>query len=113
MTFSKNGTAIVSAKSADVNITPPVFKADVSGIKDPDSYILGDADSDGIVAIIDATAIQRHLADLSTTSFDEDAADVDKDEKISILDATAIQRHLADLPTEAEGIGEVNSRKRS
>lgn len=111
VTFSKNGTAIVSAKSADVNITPPVFKADVSGIKEPDSYILGDADSDGIVAIIDATAIQRHLADLSTSSFDEDAADVDKDEKITILDATAIQRHLADLPTEAEGIGEVNSRK--
>ena len=68
--------------------------------------ILGDSDGDGNVTILDATGIQRHLASLTTTSFNENAADVDQDNKVTILDATAIQRHLADLPTNAKGIGE-------
>ena len=65
---------------------------------------LGDADGDGEVTILDATAIQRKLASLPTASFDEKAADADGDDEITILDATAIQRHLASLPTN-ENIG--------
>ena len=68
--------------------------------------ILGDADGDGNVTIFDATTIQRHLADLPTQSFIEDAADCDGDGSVTVLDATAIQRHLASLPTQAKGIGE-------
>lgn len=67
--------------------------------------ILGDADSDGKVTILDATCIQRHLASLPTTAYNEKAADADGDGKVTILDATAIQRHLASLPTHP-GIGE-------
>lgn len=73
---------------------------------EPESIILGDSDGDGNVTILDATGIQRHLASLTTTSFNENAADVDQDNSVTILDATAIQRHLADLPTNAKGIGE-------
>ena len=62
-------------------------------------YIVGDADTDGKITILDATAIQRTLASLSVEKFDEDAADADEDTKLTILDATAIQRHLAALPT--------------
>ena len=36
-------------------------------------YILGDADGDGEVTILDATTIQRHLASLPTDSFNTDA----------------------------------------
>ena len=61
-------------------------------------HILGDADSDGEVTILDATAIQRELAGLPVGSFNEKAADADEDKEISILDATAIQRRLAELP---------------
>lgn len=61
--------------------------------------ILGDTDLNGKVTIFDATCIQRHLAALSTNSFDEKAADTDEDGKVTINDATAIQRHLASLPT--------------
>lgn len=61
--------------------------------------ILGDTDLDEKVTIFDATCIQRHLAALSTNSFDEKAADTDEDGKVTILDATAIQRHLASMPT--------------
>ena len=57
------------------------------------SYILGDADGDGEVTILDATRIQRYLADL-TDDINEKAADVNGD-GIDILDATYIQRWLA------------------
>ena len=57
----------------------------------------GDADCDGEVTILDATAIQRTLAALSVTSFDITAADADGDGEVTILDATCIQRWLAGL----------------
>jgi hypothetical protein len=63
------------------------------------SAILGDADGDKIVSIVDATVIQRRLASLPTSAFIEEAADADEDGTLTILDATAIQRHLASLPT--------------
>lgn len=62
-------------------------------------FILGDADGDEVVTILDATAIQRHLASLPTKAYHEESADADEDKSITILDATAIQRHLASLPT--------------
>lgn len=71
----------------------------------PKSGILGDADGDGRVAIFDATAIQRKLANLKTESFFKDAADVDRDGSVTILDATYIQQYLASLPC-PEGIDE-------
>lgn len=59
-------------------------------------YKRGDADSDGNVTIIDATVIQRKLAELKVVSFKEKAADVDGD-GLDITDATKIQRYLAEL----------------
>ena len=59
-----------------------------------DLVIIGDADGDGHVTIMDATEIQRRLAEIPTPSFDEKAADVDGD-GVNILDATKIQRYLA------------------
>ena len=60
--------------------------------------LLGDSDTDGEVSILDATYIQRYLAELPIDKFDSDAADADEDGEVTILDATAIQRHLAGLP---------------
>ena len=61
---------------------------------------IGDVDGDGAVAIIDATAIQRHLADLVQLSADQIArGKVCGNPGLSILDATAIQRYLAGLIT--------------
>ena len=68
-------------------------------------FILGDADSDGNVTVMDATAIQKKLASIETSSFNENAADVDRDSKVTILDATYIQEYLASLPC-PDGIGE-------
>ena len=63
------------------------------------AFIPGDADGDGEVTILDATAVQRFLADLNVESFYEKAADYDRDGEVTILDATAIQRLLAELPS--------------
>lgn len=72
------------------------------------SYILGDADGDGEVTILDATAIQRYLAELSVSdSFNYKAACV-SGEELSILDATYIQRYLASF-TVPYAIGETVS----
>ena len=60
---------------------------------------LGDADNDDDVTVMDATAIQRHIAELPTKSFSTIQADADEDGDITVMDATAIQRYLADLPT--------------
>ena len=61
-------------------------------------FAFGDADGDGFVTILDATAIQRQLASLaSKEEIVPSAADVDGDGEVTILDATGIQRTLAGL----------------
>ena len=65
--------------------------------------LLGDADGDGEVSILDATAVQRYLADMDGEIVAE-LADVDCDGEIDVTDATFIQRWLADLPC-PDGIG--------
>ena len=57
---------------------------------------IGDVDGDGEVAILDATAIQRHLARLDTLGIVL-ASDIDDNGSIEIIDATMIQRHLVGL----------------
>ena len=60
---------------------------------------IGDADSDGEVAILDATRIQRYLVNLSELSQVQLClADTDRDGEVTVLDATYIQRWLVNLP---------------
>ena len=61
-----------------------------------ESYLVGDADGDGCISVLDATKIQRVLAELV---IDEDGSiamrgDVDNN-GLDVLDATKIQRFLA------------------
>ena len=56
--------------------------------------LLGDANGDGLVDILDATVIQRHLANYVIKSFYPENANVTGD-SLSIIDATLIQRYLA------------------
>lgn len=86
------------------------FDFDLTDIKDATLYakwnmgLLGDVDGDVEVTIIDATCIQRKLANIATAKFIEAAADTDEDGELTIIDATVIQRWLAQLPTN-ENIG--------
>ena len=68
-----------------------ITKASVTGI-------LGDVDNDSEISVMDATAIQRHLASLKALTADQQKrADVDKDSEVSVMDATAIQRLVAKI----------------
>lgn len=62
------------------------------------SYQTGDANLDGKVNILDATAIQKYLAQLESFSDKQlTVADANRDGKVNILDATQIQKFLAQL----------------
>lgn len=61
-------------------------------------YILGDADGDGVVTILDATVIQRYLAAYTVKNPDTvvKCGDIAGD-GLDIIDATLIQRFLAEF----------------
>ena len=62
------------------------------------TVLLGDADGDGAIMIVDCTLIQRDIVGLAEIKAENRrAADVDSDGEICILDATAIQRYLAEM----------------
>ena len=62
----------------------------------PGGTLIGDADGDGDVTVLDATRIQRVLADLETI-INNVNADTDFDGSLTIIDATRIQRFIAGL----------------
>ena len=58
--------------------------------------VLGDLDGDKQISILDATAIQLHIAQINIlTTRQLKGGDTDGDGKVSVLDATEIQLHLA------------------
>ena len=65
----------------------------------PRAILLGDVDGDEDITIIDASLIQRQIADIPTFAYHEDVADTDEDGEITVADATFIQRWLATLPS--------------
>ena len=69
------------------------------------AYLLGDADMDGDISILDATEIQRALASLTTMSSLQAALSDLYGDGMSILCATEIQRCLAGFDSEVP-IGE-------
>ena len=74
--------------SVKITVTPQTY-----------DYLLGDADGDGIVSVIDASVLQRRIAGLPM-SFDENTlmhGDVDRNDALEIVDVTYIQRWLANL----------------
>ena len=64
------------------------------------SMLLGDVDGDGEVTIVDATFIQRKLANIEIPFvLNETVADTDEDGDVTIVDVTFIQRWLVHLPS--------------
>lgn len=74
---------------------------DIDVITTKPKYMLGDVNLNGEITILDATAIQMHLAKKNTLEgVALLAADTSRDGKISIVDATNIQLYLAKKITE-------------
>ena len=65
----------------------------------PETYLLGDADNNGIVESLDVLGIQRYAARMSVKdkATMERNGDVDRNGHLEILDATNIQRKLAKM----------------
>ena len=68
-----------------------------------ETYLLGDADNNGRVELIDVTYSQRYMANMSIGSIDENImkrnGDVDRNGRFESIDITYIQRYLANLNT--------------
>ena len=107
-TYLGNNTSFTYAPTNTGNYTLLVRAGNSYGYSDGsaslsfivnDKFFLGDVDGDGKVTIIDATCIQRKLANIPMAIFIDNAADADEDGELTILDATTIQRWLAQLPS--------------
>lgn len=85
----------------DISETPTSSTETPTDSPKPITTFLGDADGDGIVEIVDATIIQRHLSNLTVPYSEETLmnADVDGDGELTVLDATFIQRYIAKIET--------------
>lgn len=69
--------------------------------------VLGDVDCNETLNVRDATAIQKHIADIAKLS--EDGvflADSDQNGTVNIKDATAIQKHIAGIASGCQMLGE-------
>ena len=65
-----------------------------------DQHLLGDTDGDGSVSVMDATVIQRYLAEFTVENPDVVVLCGDLDGNgLDIMDATRIQRYLAEFET--------------
>lgn len=75
-----------------------VGAAEVVANETAGTILWGDADQNGAVNVKDATAIQKHIADLIVlTDAGFVAANVDANDNVNVKDATMIQKFVADL----------------
>ncbi len=62
------------------------------------AYMLGDVSGDGKITVVDATLVQRAVADIIVlTNKERLVSDVNRDGKITVVDATIIQRFVAEI----------------
>ena len=97
-TSLKGGGTVEPTEKPTEKVTEAPTEKPTTPVTPGTKLIRGDADQDNQVSILDATKIQRHLAELEKLTGNAlKCSDADKDNQVTILDATAIQRKLADL----------------
>ena len=95
--FNKTGPSVVQPTNP-LPDPPSTGDNDATQTKPVVPGVLGDVDGDGAVTIMDATAIQLHIAQLEIIPEDKLAcADTDGDGSVTIMDATQIQLFIAQL----------------
>lgn len=95
------GSSSADLTLPDASESNPTAPSEIPSAPSEDTYLLGDANTDGKVNIKDTTTIQKYLA--SILELDENAklcANVNLDLKISIKDATMIQKFVANIPVD-------------
>ena len=95
--YTSVGTITTPTEPAVIPTVKPTTSSSDPSVPSGSNKI-GDADGDGTVTILDATRIQRWLADLvGDSAINKSNADADRDGTVTIIDATHIQRFLAGL----------------
>lgn len=79
-------------------IEDKAFYDAVKKTKEYNNYIriIGDIDNDGDLTVLDATKIQKNIAD-GVKSRDNNFADFNRDGRLSVLDASGVQKRIAGL----------------
>ena len=73
-----------------------------------DQLMYGDVDLDGFVTVMDATLLQRALANIVTLTTDQNTvADVDASEEVGSIDVTCIQRYLVEIKVKGNRTGRI------
>ena len=90
---------ITASFNPDHDVAEAFFFNNIRSIdfKVRDTYLLGDADGDGSVTIIDATIIQRILARLSSVENAQQRGDIDESGDLGMTDVTLLQRYLSSI----------------
>lgn len=102
VSYDEDDVYCLTDEPSETNVTFKVVNGGVRVL-----YILGDADLNGEVEIVDATWIQRHVAEIDLPfTLRNEPADVNADDDVDLMDASLIQWHLADHKT-AYDIGSV------
>ncbi len=71
---------------------------DVDVIIRNSKFLLGDADGDEDISILDVTVAQRSLAKIAVPLFCDYVFDINEDDEVDTLDVTLLQRWLSGLP---------------
>ncbi len=101
MTSGVNVTGMSSVYDSEI-----VWIEKVSEIEKPKALI-GDCDQDGKITVIDATTVQRHIAEIINLSeLQLFCADVNMDDSVNVIDATNIQKYIAELQAPQSHCGE-------
>ncbi|MBQ8057288.1 MAG: dockerin type I repeat-containing protein, partial [Ruminococcus sp.] len=88
---------VVTNDTYSLEYSTSYFAQDVDNFINTD-IMLGDVDGDSDVSILDATAIQLHVAQIQTLPAEQTQyGDTDGDGEMSVLDATEIQLFIAGL----------------
>ena len=67
-------------------------------VAEPNALSVGDVNGDGEITILDATCIQKYIAQLEDfTDKQKEVADVNGDGTISVMDSTQIQKYIVQL----------------
>ena len=84
------------AAPTEAPTAPPTVKPTLTPVVVDRVLLMGDLDNDGEVTVMDATRIQRVLAELIVpTEYMLTVGDYDGDSVLSIMDASSIRHHLA------------------
>jgi len=94
----KDSKGTVVAKTTSFTVENTVVPGPGPGPGPDLGNVMGDADCDGKVNVKDATAIQKHVADIITLSTQgQKNAEVDGSGNLTVKDATMIQKRVAGM----------------